>query len=388
MQRELAASVDRSMLSSKAFYLFYFAALACLVPFLTLYYQRIGLSGRQIGTLSAIAPLVSIFSAPMWGALSDATQQHKRVLLAMISSMFVIVLALSRTTTYLLLIPIIAIYAFFGSPIISLVDNSVIESLGKRKDEYGKQRLWGSVGWGLAAPIIGWVIEQNGQGWAFYGYFILSLGTLIVASRLPVVHSKTSQQFGQDLRLMLTNRRWILFLMTIFIGGMSLTFVLNFAFLYLDSLGASETLMGLFLTVTTLGEMPLWFFADRLLNRWGSRGLLMISLAACAVQAFTFSFVQIPWLALPIQLIQGLAFSAMWTAGVSYAAQIAPEGTKATAQGVLAAVTMGLRSAVGAFVGGILYDGLGAVPMFRVGGVCALIGLLLFVIGGRETRRT
>jgi predicted MFS family arabinose efflux permease len=232
------------------------------------------------------------------------------------------------------------------------------------------------------------VIEQNGLGWAFYGYFILSLGTLIVASRLPVGHSKTSQQFWQDLRLMLTNRQWILFLMTMFIGGMSLAFVLNFSFLYLDSLGASETLMGLSLTVTTIGEMPLWFFSDRLLNRWGSWGLLIVSLTACAVQAFTFSFVRIPWLALPIQLIQGLAFSAMWTAGVSYAAQIAPEGTKATAQGVLAAVAMGLRSAVGAFVGGILYDSLGAASMFRVGGVCALVGLLLFVIGGRETRRT
>ncbi|MBX3015689.1 MAG: MFS transporter [Caldilineaceae bacterium] len=42
-------------------------------PFLALYY-------RQIGLLAGIPPLLGLIAAPLWGALADATQQHKRLL--------------------------------------------------------------------------------------------------------------------------------------------------------------------------------------------------------------------------------------------------------------------------------------------------------------------
>ena len=106
----------------------------------------------------------------------------------------------------------------------------------------------------------------------------------------------------------------------------------------------------------------------------------MFSLLACGVQAFAYSLMRTPWLVLPIQLLHGPAFSAMWAAGVSYAAEIAPEGMGATAQGLFSGVAMGLRSALGAFIGGLLFEGLGAALMFRWGGVSAVLGLLLFVL--------
>jgi len=52
----------------------------------------------------------------------------------------------------------------------------------------------------------------------------------------------------------------------------------------------------------------------------------------------------------------------------------------ATAQGVCTGVAIGLRSALGAFFGGYLYDSVGAVMVFRVGGLCALVGLVIFVV--------
>jgi hypothetical protein len=47
-----------------AFYFLYFAALAAFMPFLSIYYQNLGLDGRQIGTLLALPPLVSLFAGP------------------------------------------------------------------------------------------------------------------------------------------------------------------------------------------------------------------------------------------------------------------------------------------------------------------------------------
>ena len=374
------------LLIPKIFYFFYFAAMASLIPFLTLYYEQVGLSGRQIGLLAGIAPLVMLLSAPLWGALADTTRQHKRLLVIAIGGVFVTAFLMSQTTAYPWLVVVVVLYAFCGAPVVPLVDNTVIELLGERKDEYGKQRLWGAVGWGIAAPIVGWVIERNGLQWAFYCYFVLLIGVLASVVRLPVGRSSIGGPFGKNVRLMLSNRRWLLFLATIFIGGMGLTFALNFLFLYMSDMGASETLMGLSLTVATISELPLWFFADRLLDRWGSRGVLIFSLMACALQAFGYSLVRAPWLVLPVQLLHGPAFSAMWAAGVSYAAEIAPEGTRATAQTLFSSVAMGLRSAVGALIGGMLYEGFGAVLMFQVGGASTLFGLLVFVLAGRERK--
>jgi hypothetical protein len=52
--------------------------LAALAPFLTLYYEGLGMSGRQIGVLAATLPLVSLFAASLWGGLADATRQQRR----------------------------------------------------------------------------------------------------------------------------------------------------------------------------------------------------------------------------------------------------------------------------------------------------------------------
>jgi len=48
--------------SSATYYFLYYAALASLHPFLTLFYQSLGLSGSQIGLLTSLPALVS-FSA-------------------------------------------------------------------------------------------------------------------------------------------------------------------------------------------------------------------------------------------------------------------------------------------------------------------------------------
>lgn len=372
---------DRSMLPPKAFYFFFYAAAASLIPFLALFYAEMGLSGTQIGLLSGILPLITMISAPLWGALADTARQHRRLLGFAISGALISVLVLSATTTFRWMIATLIVYAFFAAPIMPLVDNAVVQMLGDRKEQYGRQRLWGAVGWGVAAPVTGALIDRSGLQWAFAGYAVLMFGGLLVSRRLPITHTKIGGDYVRGLRLLMMNGRWIIFLLAILIGFLSLSMVTSFLFLYLADLGASKMLMGFSLTVATLSEIPIWFFSDRLLDRWGTRGVLTMSLLACGAQAFALSFIRTPWLVLPIQLLHGPSFSAMWAAGVTYASQNAPSGMGATAQGVFTGVAMGLRSALGAFIGGYLYDSVGVVMMFRVGGLCALVGLAVFVVG-------
>ena len=145
--------------------------------------------------------------------------------------------------------------------------------------------------------------------------------------------------------------------------------------------------MGLSLAVTTVSELPVWFLAPKLLGRLGARRLLAVALFAGIVQAIAYAGLPNAWLALPVQLLHGLAFSAMWTAGVAYAADAAPPGTAATAQGLYNAVQMGLSAAMGGYLGGMLFESIGGAMTFRLTAGASALALVLVWVGARRRRR-
>jgi MFS transporter, PPP family, 3-phenylpropionic acid transporter len=355
-------------------YFLYYAAAATLLPFLTIYYQDLGLTGTQIGFLASMPPLLSLVSAPFWGVVSDRRKQRKLSLLIAISGAILLALTLSAVRGFIWLIPTVMLFSFFVSPIMPLVDTTTISLLGGQKERYGRLRLWGAVGWGVAAPIVGWLIEADGATWSFWAYAaLMALGFLIALSVPETGRIEANSQ--TELRISLASPRWLLFLIIAFLGGMSLSMISNFLFLFLRQLGADEFSLGLTLTVATLSELPILFFSNRLLSRWNERQLMGAALWCFAIRALAYSFIGVPWVALLIQLLHGPTFSLMWIAGVSYADRIAPVGLEATAQGLFSGVMLGVGSAAGAFLGGLLYEHVGLVMMFRLAALISLIGV-------------
>ena len=65
------------MYYARALYFIYYAAMAAVLPYLTLYYESSGLSGTQIGLLVGLMPLVMLIGAPLWSEFADATGRHR-----------------------------------------------------------------------------------------------------------------------------------------------------------------------------------------------------------------------------------------------------------------------------------------------------------------------
>jgi PPP family 3-phenylpropionic acid transporter len=387
MKLAIPLSIDRPMLFPKAYYLLYYGAAATLIPYLPIYYQSIGLSGKEIGLLVAIPPLVMLVGAPLWGGLADATRQHKRLLMLAIALALICVAALSLISRFVLFIPVVAAYALFIAPVTPLVDNTVMEMLGEQRGKYGKQRLWGAVGWGIAAPLVGWLVESRGLHWTFFCYIGLMTAGLLVIWFLPVRQTSIASKFWQGLRSLLRNWQWVIFLLLVFIGGTILSIISSFLFLFLSDMDASKTLMGLSLTIATISELPVLFFSEHLLKRWKARELLTFALLISVVRSLAYSFIHTPGWVLLIQLLHGPSFSAMWVAGVSYANEIAPKGMGATAQGLFSGVQLGLAGTFGGLVGGLLYENLGAGMMFRWVGMVGFAAVVLFLMLGLTASR-
>jgi MFS family permease len=364
----------------RAFYFCYFAAGASLLPFLVLYYKQLGLPGPQIGLLAAIPPLAFLIAAPVWGGLADATRQHRRLLNLALLGTLSLALILRFATNFLALAVLVMLFAFCLAPIIPIVDSSALAFLGERKNQYGKLRLWGAIGWGISAPLVGRLVEQYGLNWSFYSYSLFLLAGLALSTGLPIAQASIGRGFWRGLRLLAGNRRWLFFLALIFAAGAGSSLINNYLFLYMAELGASKTLMGLALSVATLSELFIFATSDRLLDRWGVRGLLGLALTALVLRLMAYALISNPWLVLPVQLLHGFSFSALWVAGVAHADRTAPSGMSTTAQAIFSGVSMGLAAAAGAFIGGLLYERVGLAAMFGWGATGLLLALALLAI--------
>ena len=367
----------------KAFYFTFYGAASLFVPFLALYYEGLGLNGRQIGTLLGIVPLITLFSASVWSAIADATQKHRLILIGAAVSMWFAVLAITQAESFTTLIPIVVWYALSIAPIVPLVDNSVVAALGDQKENYGRVRVWGSYGWALLAFASGWILDLAGMPWLFTISLIVFGGMVFTAGLMKIRPVPLSRSFFNGFTELMRNSAWVWFLVVALAGGMCLTLFMNFLFLYLDQMGADGSIMGYSLTVATLSEIPIVLVANRFLKRWNPQLLIASALAASVIRAFAYVAMTEPWQAIPINLLHGISFGILWLAGVQYADDIAPEGLGATAQGMFSGVVMGLGSALGALLGGVLYD-INPVSVFAWAGWISIAALIIFTWANRD----
>jgi PPP family 3-phenylpropionic acid transporter len=372
------------MVFPSIYYFLYYGAISFLFPFLALFYKSQGLTGGQIGVLAAVAPIISMFGAPLWTGTADATHRHKLIAILSILGVVAVVLVFPHIASFGGLLLAISLYAFFGSPTGSLADSAVLALLGERKERYGRVRLWGTIGYGVMAPLAGELVGRFGLQWSFWGYAILMLGGLLIVTRIPFRQSHSSGSFGGGIRLLLGNQPWMFFLVMVFIAGTGMATISNYLFVYMENLGSSKTLMGFALTASTLSEIPALFFSDRLLRRFGTRGLLIIAMTAIGLRLIAYSLTTQPWVVLVIQLVHGLTFAAVFVAGVYYADQIAPPGMKATTQGMFGSTLMGFGGATGGLLGGFLMQQVGPALMYRAIGIVVLAGLVAFLLVERR----
>jgi len=372
------------MIFPSMYYFLYYGAISVLFPFLALFYKSQGLTGGQIGLLAAISPIISFFGAPLWTGAADASHRHKLVAMLSIVGVVIVAFIFPSVASFGGLLLMISLYAFLGSPTGSLVDSAVLTLLGDRKERYGRIRLWGTIGYGVVAPFAGTLIGRLGLKWAFWGYAILMLAGLLVITRIPFRQSHSNGSFRGGMRILFANQPWMLFLVMVFIAGIGMATINNYLFVYMQSLGASKTLMGIALTVSTISEVPAMFFSDRLLRRFGARGMLVIAMTTIGLRLICYSLTTQPWVVLVIQLVHGLTFAAIYTAGVHYADQIAPPGMKATTQGMFSGTLMGFGSATGGLLGGILMDHFSPGGMYAFAGTLVLIGLITFLLVERR----
>ena len=389
----MSASVDRKLLAPKLFYFAIAGTISSLGPFFGLYYQQLGIPSPQIGILTGLPSLITLFSAPLWTGAADYTHRHRRILLFTLVCSLISVWLVMQGNSFVALIPSVSLYAFFLAPAQPLTDNAVLRLLGERKHEFGKQRILGSFAAGIAGPLVSTLVDRTGIRAAFYCAMAFLGSGVGIASRMemdqpdenPAMHAETIS-YWKGLKVLLVDPRLAFFLLIVLLGMTARSTSFIYLYMHMTALGAPKSILGLTMTVLMIGELPFLFYSDKLLKHWGPRGLMIASLVSSAVMLFTFAWMRSPWLGIAIHLIHGLSYSGMWMAGVAFANHLAPPELGATAQGVFNAVFNGLGFFGGSFFGGLLYDRYGGANLFFWSGALAVFALVLFLLNQMNSR--
>ncbi len=368
----------------------FFACGAIVFPFLILYYQGLGFTGPQIGLLVGLSPLVTLVAAPLWTNLADATGRHRLVasLLVVVASACLAGLPWLTHFGPVLLVVIVLSTCFM--PIPSFIDSATLAMLPGQPELYGRVRLGGTFGYGLAGYFAGLLIGRYGLQWGLWVGAAVLLATLVTVQRLhfgsapraalPRAAGLRAAAPGGSALTLLGDRRWLPFLAVAFAGGLSTLISTNYLFAYMRELQSSEATMGLALSVGTLSEVPVLFFGNRLVTRFKSYPLFMGAMLISGGRLLLLALTRSPDGVLAVQLLAGLAFPLMWLAGVAYAHEHAPAGLAATAQGLFGAMVYGIGSAVGGLTAGPLFEWLGGRITYLVFGLVVL-SIVLLVAG-------
>ncbi|XP_066300436.1 major facilitator superfamily domain-containing protein 6-like isoform X1 [Branchiostoma lanceolatum] len=285
---------------------------------------------------------------------------------------------------FLLLVPAQALQ--YSS--VAQADAHTMHLLKDSPSDYGKQRLWGAVGWGLVSVIAGFAMDSFSEGqnedrtdYSITFYMFAGFGTLTmltVAFGFEKWRQTRPQKMFRSLRKLLREPNQLLFLVIMFILGSSFGVKANFLFWYLKDMGGSQLLLGLALMVSCAAEIPFMFFSGILIRKIGHKQVFQLALFCYAIKFLSYSLIPSTWWVLAIEPLHGITFGAMFSASVTYASLIAPAGMETTMQGIVGAVHFGVGFASGALIGGAIFHVFGGVVLFRVYAVVCLVSCILY----------
>ena len=126
--------------------------------------------------------------------------------------------------------------------------------------------------------------------------------------------------------------------------------------LYFSELGADNFIIGLAYTIQSLSELPFFIIGNRLLKKFGSRVVIIVSMMIMVVRLLIYALVPGIPVALMVCALQGITLSFLLVGVVDYLHAQLPKSRHATAQSLLWGLYFGLGHTVGNLIIGVLKD--------------------------------
>ncbi|HWJ03346.1 MAG TPA: MFS transporter [Verrucomicrobiae bacterium] len=367
-----------------SYYFLIFSALGIFTTLFPIHLADIGLSKATIGLVIATGLLASVIGPPVWGIVSDTLQARKKVLMFCQGSAAIIGLILSAVYRTAEILPLYFAYYFLQNAVVPLSDSLVLGNI--KNEQYGKVRLWGSVGFAAGALLCGLLLIRLASNLVFAAYVSAAMVTVV----FTYVLLPSSERVGENgldfskISAIFRNRRFLVLGIILMLVLIPYGAYVSFIGLYLKELGASTGVIGLAWTVAALAEVPVFYYGGQLMLKRNPWYLLGFSALVFALRWFVYGLVYSPGLIVLLQLSQSISFGVFFLIALQMINYLFPANLKATGQTLFAGLGFGLSYAIGNAAGGYIAENVSLHFLFTLSGVLAILGAGVALWAGKR----
>jgi PPP family 3-phenylpropionic acid transporter len=339
--------------------------------------KSLGFGGTEIGVLMALAPVSRFLFPVFWGLWADRTGKRRLfVILSQIAGAGVFSL-LFALHDFARMAGVMFLYGFLLVPAVPLVEGIVQEAAEKRGFDYGRLRLWGSIGYIAATLVFGRILDVAPARAVLAGILGISVLAVFPAFALPGESPPGPPPSRGSLGRELWRRRVIAFFAVTALMQASHGAYYAYYSIYLDRLGYSRSLIGGFWILAVVAEVVMMLASRPLLVRLKAPPLLALCLAAAVVRWLILAASAAVPLLLLAQLLHAFTFGLFHVAAVGHTHRLFPPALRSSGQSLYSSLTYGLGNLAGLFGAAALVERIGFHGLFGASSAVAFLGLLL-----------
>lgn len=396
----IATQAGHQRVTVAALFAAYFAGFGVFLPFFPVWLDWLGLRAEWIALLVAVPLIVRVATMSLVTDAAEHSDDPRRPLLLLSVATFVLFallpvsslfsgMATVFTSPWSVLV-IIALMAVGWNAILPLSDALGIQLARQSGADYGRIRVWGSIGFIAVSFAAGALIDVYGPSLVPWLVLVSFAALVLVSASLPrsfvQPKAKVAGADGTATRAKLRSG-WLFFLrrkgaMSVFIGcGLmqaSHALLYGFGSLSWAAQGFSETSIGILWSFGVLCEIVLFTISAPIIARLGARGLLILGGLGATVRWIFFAFSPDLVFTFGLQVLHAFSFGMTHLALIAYVARRARPRELRGAQGVYGVVS-GAVMAVATLVAGPLYANFGA-GAYGVMGAMTFAGVVIIFL--------
>ncbi|GEM_PF-1466590 len=378
-------NTDKTGVQALFFSLFYFmnfASLGVIMPYLALFFKENGFSGVQIGIVLALVPLCKFIFTSKWTKLFGASSKPhffaaSSVLLANIALYFLVLFPTFFTAAIIVLV-----FSALRVGLLPAVDHCSMEFFTKSGIEYGKMRMFGSIGFIASTVVMGKIVDIWGVD-----SIVIAASVLGCISAVPLFFLQLGDGFGKNGSKKGSEAFPAFFyfiLVAVIFYFASFKFFGSFFNIKINEAGYSQFHAGAIWGFGILCEVFVMFYAGSIFKKYKAVNVLILSMFLGAIRLFVVAFSANLVILYAINLLHGFAFGAYHLSVLRLIQQRLSENIRLKAQSRYSEMSFGLGAILGSLISGVIYDMFGVKWIFVVGGVLAGISALIVLHSSRQ----
>ena len=342
------------------------------VTLVTYLANTLAASGGQIGMAFSTQSWGAIIAPFVVGLIADRFFNAERILGVLHIVGAILMYFMYQADNFVAFYPYVLGYMVVYMPTLALVNAVAFGQMQDPSKEFGKVRVWGTIGWIVAGLMISYVFSWDSavaiaDGQLRYTFLLCAVASLLLgvfSFSLPntppkAVGQKTGirELLGLDALVLLKDKNFLVFFLSSVLICIPLAFYYQNANPFLTEIGV-ENATGK-MTLGQVSEVLFMLALPIFLNRFGLKVTLLIGMAAWVLRYVLFAYGNADetlYMLIVGIALHGICYDFFFVSGQIYTDAKAGESAKSAAQGLITLATYGVGMLVGFAVAGMITD--------------------------------